>query len=175
MPTVFMCADTHFGHKKILEFEAKARPFATIEEHDEHLISNWNSVVTKRDIVKHLGDVIFSGSESFKRIIGRLNGVKELIAGNHDTNRIHQLSPYFHKIVGVGKFEGYSLTHIPIHHSQFYRFKGNIHGHLHSDIIKKKSLGGLYNIPDKRYINVSMEQINLTPISWEDLKEKING
>ena len=170
--TTFFIGDTHFGHQKILEFESKSRGFTTIEEHDEYLIRQWNSVASKRDIIFHLGDVIFSGSQTFKSTLGRLNGIKKLVAGNHDSKRIHQLAPYFTNIVGVGKFEGYSLTHIPIHPSQFYRFKGNIHGHLHSDIITKKSLGGLYTIPDKRYWNVSAEQINLTPISWEQLQVK---
>jgi calcineurin-like phosphoesterase family protein len=168
MPDMFFVSDTHFGHKAVLQFESKARPFDTIEQHDEQIITNWNSVVTKRDVVIHLGDVIFSGSANFKNILGRLNGIKRLVAGNHDTKRIHQLAPYFTSICGVMSFEKYSLTHIPIHTSQFYRFKGNIHGHLHSDTVKR-----FLWFDDPRYINVSLEQINLTPISWDNLKLRI--
>lgn len=169
MPSVFMISDTHFGHKKILEFESEKRPFETIEEHDETLVQNWNSVVTKRDIVYHLGDVIFSGSSEYSRLLSRLLGIKKLILGNHDSKRVKQLAPYFHSMHGPIKFEGCILTHIPIHPDQFYRFKYNIHGHLHSNLVKKFWLGILAK-PDKRYINVSVEQINLTPINWEELK-----
>lgn len=174
--TTFFIGDTHFGHRAILEFEKEARPFATIEEHDEALIQNWNSVVTKRDVIYHMGDVIFSSSQGFKAILGRLNGIKKLIMGNHDSKRCHQLVPYFNSMWGAGKFEGYSLTHIPIHTSQFFRFKGNIHGHLHSHLILSDKwihyIDRSEQLPDKRYINVSCEQIALAPISWDDLKVK---
>lgn len=48
MNRVFVIADTHFHHSKILEFEKESRPFNTIEEHDAELIYRWNSVVKKK-------------------------------------------------------------------------------------------------------------------------------
>ena len=50
------------------------------------------------------------------------------------------------------------LTHVPVHPSQFGRYKANIHGHLHST-----------KISDARYINVSAECIGLAPVSLNDL------
>lgn len=35
MQQVYVIADTHFGHKKILEFEKEKRPFVSIEAHRE--------------------------------------------------------------------------------------------------------------------------------------------
>jgi calcineurin-like phosphoesterase family protein len=75
MPNTYVIADTHFGHKAIIEFEGKLRPFKTIEEHDEALIENWNRTVTPFDTVIHLGDVLFGG-KSFQ-CLNRLNGVKK--------------------------------------------------------------------------------------------------
>lgn len=178
MSNIFFIGDTDFGHHKILEFEKEARPFKTIGEHDEALINNWNSVVGKRDVIYHLGDVIFSGSQQYKKILSRLQGIKQLILGNHD--RMRQLLPYFNSMFGAHKFDGCSLTHIPIHPSQFYRFKYNIHGHLHSDNVKIQTqmygrLGEYTLIEnDRRYINVSAEQINLIPISYDDLKKRMS-
>jgi calcineurin-like phosphoesterase family protein len=58
---VFVTSDTHFGHKRVIEFEAAHRPFATIEEHDRELIARWNATVKPKDTVWHLGDVYFGG------------------------------------------------------------------------------------------------------------------
>ena len=57
MPERFFTADTHFGHANILKHEAASRPFASIEEHDEQLVQNWNAVVGPKDTVWHLGDL----------------------------------------------------------------------------------------------------------------------
>ena len=57
------------------------------------------------------------------------------------------------------------LTHIPIHPGQLNRFDANIHGHIHDR-----------KIDDKRYVNVSVEQINYTPISLDEvLYRRENG
>jgi calcineurin-like phosphoesterase family protein len=147
---VFVIGDTHFGHKKILELEKESRPFKTIEEHDNELVYRWNSVVNKNDTVWHLGDVLF-GKESFQTLY-KLNGFKHLVMGNHDCYPMEDYKKHFNKIVGCIKLRECIFSHIPISDSQFYRFKANIHGHMHSN-----------KLDDSRYINVSAEQINLTP------------
>lgn len=75
-------ADTHLGHKNIIKL--CNRPFASIEEHDEILIENWNDRVKAGDIVYHLGDFSF---ESPKLYLPRLNGTINLLFGNHDSMR----------------------------------------------------------------------------------------
>lgn len=152
MPEILLIADTHIGHSKILEFEPKNRSFANIYEHDAEIVNRWNSIVTPKDTVIHGGDVLF-GRHSFE-ILKELNGIKKLILGNHDTYPTALYLEYFNKVFGsmrIGK--DMIFTHIPIHESQFYRFKKNIHGHVHS-----KSLS------DNRYINVSADNTGLTPI-----------
>jgi calcineurin-like phosphoesterase family protein len=150
MNRVFIISDTHFGHKKILEFEAETRPFKTIEEHDDELVRRWNDAVSKKDTVWHLGDVLF-GEGSFATL-ARLNGIKNLVMGNHDHYPTARYLEHFNTVLGCASVRGYLLTHVPIAQSQFYRFKGNIHGHMHSMVMD-----------DSRYINVSAERINLTP------------
>lgn len=157
----FFISDTHFHHSKVLEFEKTARPFSSIEEHNETIVQNWNSVVSDNDIVYHLGDVIL-GSADFS-ILKRLKGEIRLIPGNHDTD--HKIRGYLEngvsKIMGYHeiKSHGFFCSHVPVHASQLEtRFKFNIHGHTHS-----------YVIPDNRYINVSCEQIGLTPIHLDEI------
>lgn len=80
MSSVFFTADLHLGHKKVSEL----RGFKTTEEHDAHVISVWNSTITKRDTVYVLGDISLSNYEYALELIKNLNGTKHLIAGNHD-------------------------------------------------------------------------------------------
>lgn len=160
MPDIFLIGDTHFGHRKILEFEAAARPFSNIDEHDDALVDRWNSVVRPKDTVWHLGDVLF-GSGSFRHL-PRLNGIKKLVMGNHDHYPSALYLEHFNRIVGAAELAGCLLTHIPVHDSQFRRYKANIHGHLHSR-----------KLDDPRYVCVSAEHNNLTPISLESVRRGI--
>ena len=172
---VFIIADTHFGHKNIIDFEKDARPFATIEEHDEALVDRWNSAVNKNDTVWHLGDVLF-GEASFKTL-GRLNGVKKLVMGNHDHYPMAKYLEHFSQVFGAVKYRDCIMTHVPVHPNQFGRFQTNIHGHLHSLVVLESPSYDyamrpvLEDIPDIRYICVSAEQINLTPILFDTLLE----
>jgi len=156
---VFVVGDTHFGHRKIIEFEHASRPFDTIEAHDEALVANWNSVVGKKDTVIHLGDVLF-GAHSFA-ILPRLNGVKKLVMGNHDRYPSAKYLEHFSKLLGSAEDEDCLLTHIPIHPGQFSRYRLNIHGHSHS----KK-------LDDPRYVCVSAECVGLRPVLLRELIRK---
>ena len=82
----FIIADTHFGHKNIIEYES--RPFHSVEEMDRRLIALWNSTVGKDDLVYVLGDFTLSRKiEVIKNLANQLNGRKVLIMGNHDTRK----------------------------------------------------------------------------------------
>ncbi|OGT30182.1 MAG: hypothetical protein A3E87_00385 [Gammaproteobacteria bacterium RIFCSPHIGHO2_12_FULL_35_23] len=162
MNKVFFISDTHFGHKNIIVFEAikKYRPFQTITEHDNKLIDNWNSVVNEKDTVWHLGDFCFGKTNL--AIAGKLNGIKKLVKGNHDIYPTKEYLKYFTEVYGVVEYKRFILSHIPVHPQQFIRYKANIHGHLHDK-----------TLDDPRYINVSCEQINLTPILFDELIHKV--
>lgn len=177
MPNTFIVSDTHFSHRGIVKFiradgVTKERPWDNIEEMDEALIENWNSVVRPTDTVIHLGDVVIN--RSALSILGKLNGVKKLVKGNHDVFRLEEYTPYFKDILGSKSYDDFILTHIPVHEASIERWKGNIHGHLHSNrVMQTVNLGwGLKVHPDPRYLCVSMEHINYTPISWEDCKKR---
>jgi len=158
MSDVFFISDTHFGHKKIIEY---SRPgFETVEAHNEKLVTNWNSVVNKRDVVWHLGDVAF-GKDNLK-YLADCNGIKKLVMGNHDTYSAVEYLKYFSKIFGAAEYKGFILTHIPVDPAQFIRYRGNIHGHIHDH---SRFIFG-------KYVNVNCEAINLTPILFLSLIEQ---
>jgi calcineurin-like phosphoesterase family protein len=75
-------SDLHFGHLNVIKY--CNRPYATAEEMDEALISNWNSSVQYNDEVWVIGDVFFCQVDRAHQIMRRLNGSVHLIYGNHD-------------------------------------------------------------------------------------------
>ena len=82
----FLIADTHFGHRNIIEYAH--RPFRDIDHMDKTLIRNWNQTVRKEDLVYVLGDFTLSRRmEIISDLLEQLNGRKILIMGNHDTRR----------------------------------------------------------------------------------------
>ncbi len=161
----FLITDTHFGHANIVTFKRNnglpLRDFPNIDEHDELLIDNWNSVVSTNDKVYHLGDVGFKSFSKLGYILERLNGTKVLIKGNHDGFKLSQYQQYFKDIRGTHQLDKFILSHIPIHPESLSRWRGNIHGHVHDNTLQ-----------DDRYINVSVENINFTPIDFEEIRSR---
>ena len=81
--SIFFIADLHLGHDNICEYEGPNRGGSkTIEEHDDWIVYQWNSVVRNTDLTWVLGDVAFSHEGLAK--MKRMNGSKHLILGNHD-------------------------------------------------------------------------------------------
>ena len=175
MSNRFVISDTHFGHtnswaKFKLPNGDPLRPFTSTEEMDEAMVERWNAVVRPQDTVYHLGDVVINKKSLHH--VKRLNGKKRLIRGNHDIFRDSDYRDVgFEQIHGVRVFvDKFILSHIPLHPDCVTeRFKINCHGHLHSNRVLKTD-GSI----DPRYICVCVEQINYTPISFDELQQIID-
>lgn len=75
------------------------RPWSTVEEMDQALINNWNSVVTVADTVYICGDFCWQKEDRWIEILEQLNGNKQLIKGNHDIKSPSaKLKKYFQDI-----------------------------------------------------------------------------
>lgn len=178
---IWVVSDTHFFHANVLKFTmgdgVKVRPeFDTVEQMDECMIDNWNSVVKQGDIVYHLGDVFIGDKEKFKTMWPKLKGSKRLVVGNHDDIRFMASGGFFQKILESRMFPefGLLLSHKPQHESSLLKLvdrKGkypedaelllNIHGHIHA-----------HESPPGPYKNVSVEKTNYTPVNIEELRIK---
>lgn len=125
MSNVYVIGDLHFGHSGICKFRSQ---FPSEHVHRMYLRDQWNSVVTKRDVVYVLGDAAFTveGLQTFREMAGR----KILVGGNHDTLPAKEYLAVFDDLYGAIEYKGFFLTHIPIHTQELYRRK-NIHGHCH--------------------------------------------
>ena len=133
MENIFIISDTHFGHANILTFSnadgSPVRSFSCVEEMDQHMIDRWNSVVRPQDHVYHLGDVAMK--RPYLDTIGKCNGHKRLVRGNHDIFRTKDYLKYFDEVYATRVLDGMIFTHIPIHPESMGRFGVNVHGHVH--------------------------------------------
>lgn len=162
MGKIFFIADTHFGDENIIRYEN--RPFSTVYEMDNALISNWNKTVSNRDEVFLLGDFSMYNREKSIEIGKKLNGKKTLILGNHDIQ-----SEQFYLDCGVSSVIRYPivyqnfwiLSHEPMYINNTMPY-ANIFGHVHGNIMYKTVTSQSYCI--------SVERIDYTPIDFDSIK-----
>jgi calcineurin-like phosphoesterase family protein len=174
MSNIFLTSDTHFGHANILTFLKKdgtlLRPgFKDITDHNLELVKRWNSVVSPNDKVYHLGDVGFKNFAYLEYIFNMLNGTKVLIKGNHDNFTLTQYQKLFKDVRAVHVLDKLVLTHVPIHPQSISRWRGDVHGHLHENVVMRETEYHTV-VPDERYMNVCVEHTNYTPIPFEEVR-----
>lgn len=146
-------SDQHFGHKKMAalrgfykkpnllegEVEDPAIMLNALNEMNETLIENYNSVVKCNDVVYMIGDFSFQNEELAIQTLKRLNGNITLVEGNHDRKRKKMLRAFSRvERVCYAKIGGYDIVmcHFPmlIWHKHQYgslHFHGHSHGNLH--------------------------------------------
>ena len=84
---IWFTSDLHLCHNKPFLYEP--RGFISVQEMNEAIVRNWNSVVKPSDVVFILGDLMLNDNELGINYINKLNGRKSIVIGNHDTaNRI---------------------------------------------------------------------------------------
>ena len=172
MSNIFFRSDDHFGHEATFTKFKRAdgsplRIFDDVAHMNEYMVMQHNRVVGPKDKTYFLGDLAMH--KRYLPIIHRMNGEKVLIRGNHDEENASVYLNYFKDVRGSHQFDGMLFTHIPVHPSCLYRWKVNVHGHLHANNILLPD-GSI----DDRYYSVCVEQLeDYTPISLEALKEKL--
>lgn len=167
MPEIFFTADTHFGHAAVLGFQDTPRPFASIEEHDKHLIRQWNSVVGRKDKVWHLGDFALGKPEAAARIFCRLNGDKHLVTGNHDRQWVKDLgwgSVHEYHETAVDK-QRVVLSHYAMRTWNAKRYGAvQLYGHSHGQL------------PGNRQsLDVGVDVWDWTPAAWPEIRARLDS
>jgi calcineurin-like phosphoesterase family protein len=158
---IYFTSDTHFGSERTLSFSK--RPFLDVDIMDNNLISEWNSSVTNKDIVFHLGD--FGNPEIVKYLSG---SIIYIISGNHDSEqvkkdllkdtRVKVIDNYVMKL----RDKKIGLVHEPLQKLDdvdFYLF-----GHVHS--LSKIKRNGL---------NVGVDCHHFKPIGLETVEFYMNA
>lgn len=164
---IYLISDQHFCHQNIINYTRNN--FKSIDEMNEHIINSHNQTISNDDIVIFLGDFSFK-NPYIKEVLGRLNGHKYLLLGNHDPESLIKNYPS----LGLeGVFKGpiklgdNYLSHQPLIEGEVdttsfklivNEFKKcsnslNYHGHIH----ERAEL-------DPKYKNVTCEVLDYKPI-----------
>jgi len=152
MAKVFVCADLHLNHARIIEL--CNRPFKDVDEMNDTLIANWNSVVDKEDTIYFLGDLCFETKEKSKDYwLSKLNGHIIWVKGNHD---------HYKRLIKTIYFNEYVMVHDP--NDVELGWKLCIHGHCHNKVPRIDRR--------RKRICVSVELIDYTPIELNKLMEE---
>lgn len=162
---VWLWSDQHFNHKNIIRYSN--RPYTDIIEMNEQLIHNHNTVVKPNDVVIWGGDIGFGNVNHINSYLSRCNGYKVHILGNHDLYRDGKLYPLqvdeTHSCISlnIGNIT-LLITHYPLNDVP-ERCVG-VHGHTHT-----------HPRFTKYHYNISVEQIEYTPINIKQIIEYANS
>ena len=131
---IYAVSDLHFWHKSAATNPDFGRNFSSVEEMNETLIDNWNSVVNKEDTVYVVGDFSFGSMTQTTEVFNKLKGNRILVQGNHDSRpTLKQPWRAIDKQLRVKwKDKIFWLTHYPTkswdlsYHGSYHLF-GNVH------------------------------------------------
>ena len=167
MSNIFFVSDTHFCHAKSITFGN--RPFKDVTEMNDGLIDRWNSVVSPRDTIYHLGDFGFNNLDDLRKIRYRLNGKIHMILGNHDyKNKLDRCGAWFSSM-SVMKEININKQHIVLCH---YSMRVWNRSHYNSQHLFGHSHGKLQG--QGKSMDIGVDCWNWTPISFEQVQEKMN-
>lgn len=178
---LFFTSDTHWGHKNIIGF--CNRPYESVEEMNEKLIENWNSVVPEDGIVFHLGDFAFGGTPLWKSVCERLNGKIHLVIGNHDMKNLRAGAESLFESVNIQLQLNIDGRAVYLNHYPFLCYGGawrdpkdavwQLFGHVHSGPVSsgKDSIRLNHMFPCQ--YDVGVDNNDYRPVSWEEIRQKI--
>lgn len=169
---IWAVADTHFFHAAMHKHHGRKEGFEYI------ILKNLQDVMTRDDILIHLGDVSWKKQSEANDILSMVPGRKILVRGNHDyrSPRYYMETVFdfacdgfqmFYKKPTEGKKEGRNIlfTHVPVEVLP----RGcdiNIHGHLHNNENSHRAESWY---PKKFHKLVAIEDLDLKPIALDDL------
>ena len=170
---IWFFSDSHLQHDNIRKH--CNRPFNSVEEMNDTIINNFNSVVDEKDTVYFIGDFGFfyknnGGGSVRDEIYSWIRKFKQVenwywILGNHDKKYSSTFDANIcYDILDIMiENQPVTLCHYPMltfNKSHFNAWQ--LYGHHHSDIS---------NIATGKKMNVSVDVNNFFPVSWEQVKE----
>ena len=149
----FYTSDWHLNEKRIFDFNPFFRPFKSVEEQNQVIINNCNSIVGEGDTLYHIGDVAMD--EEGVMMMDKIKCKRRiLIIGNYDEDKLPILSQYFDELltelnIAINS-RSYYVNHYPVNSDPE---RMNLVGHIH----------GLWKV-QPNMINVSCDAWNYEPL-----------
>lgn len=158
--TDWVTSDSHFLHKNIEMFCQRPK------DHQEIMVSRWNSVVGPEDTILHLGDLVLGKRVDAEKFFANnpLNGKKYLLRGNHDKRSVAFYASLGFTVIKPFdvEFEGWRVffTHYPLTPpvKTLEQKEISIHGHVHNLYVPNLTV---------QHYNVGVDMRHLTPVSTE--------
>ena len=166
----FYISDLHLGHYNIINL--CNRPFFSVEEMDETIIKNWNSMVYDNDDVYILGDFSYRAQDP-ERYMTALKGNKHLIIGNHDYKWLHKYPELTKHFASVQEYLRITDGNIPVilFHYPILEWDGYYHNtiHLYGHVHNSRSETISILSGRKNCYNVGADILDFTPRNLEDV------
>ena len=189
---IYYISDLHFQHTNIIKFDN--RPFSSVGEMDNILISNWNNKVSNKDRVFILGDFCWGKETDWLYYLPKLNGIKTLIKGNHD---LRQMSTTCRKFfVDIKDYKEIKdkgrtiiMSHYPIlcykhsYHDDTYMLFGHVHNRTQESLMVQEWIEGIkrnctesFHNKGKLYnVGCMMPWMNYTPQTLDEIIENYSN
>lgn len=177
MKNIWITSDWHFCHDK--EFVYKPRGFDTVQDMNEGIITEFNSMVDNDDEVYCLGDLMLVDNDEGLRCVSRLKGNLHIILGNHDSSARQALYRELPNVVDIAyaarlpfsKKTDFFLSHYPCLCGNYDDFKGrrtvSLCGHSHTpNPLADTDKGLIYHC--------EVDAHNCRPVSLDDIATQIN-
>jgi len=163
----FFSSDLHFSHFNIIKYDN--RPFNSVEEMNNAIIENHNSVISDDDDWYFLGDFSFDGKRT-EEWLQRLNGNKFFIDGNHDSEQtIRSFKKYGTYLGNLAEIVVEKQNIVLCHYAmrtwrKSHKSTWHLYGHSH------------HSLPDDPNslsfdVGINGKDYNYTPLSFEQVKK----
>ncbi len=186
MSSTFITSDLHLGHANVINYCPESRGhFTSVDEMNNAIVSNINSVVTDNDVLIIVGDIAFAKPNVAMDFLKQINGQKILIWGNHDSKlRNSSVFENERRIAGVVGYADYmcetfvvdgvrhkaAIMHFPLlswdrmHHGSFM-----FHGHGHAPKSKRDTM------PGKRIRDIGLDGNDMMPYRMDELIRELSS
>lgn len=168
--TRYVISDFHLHHDTIIE--KCGRPFSSVEEMNDTLITNWNNTVQEDDLIYFLGDMAFATrAQVTQDIIPQLTGNLVFVPGNHDDIKPSDAEfPVLEScVIQHGKYK-FWCTHRPSETPDDWHH-WVLHGHVHNNNLYQHP----FLFPQQNRVNVSAEVVGYKPRSLDEITSLLNN
>ena len=179
----FFSSDKHYGHRKIITM--CKRPYSSLEDMEEDLLSKHNERVTDNDDYYDLGDIGYRCStQHVVDMISRMNGKIHIILGNHDKPLRKAIkNGMLADLFDSGKLEVYGSINpdtitakiidiegrkVILSHYAYRTWPGSFRGAIHLFGHSHGNLSDFY-----RSFDVGVDSNNGYPWEWSEIMKKI--